>query len=135
MRTVWISAAIAIAGCTAGPQRPVPGQIIPAGQWGGEQIALDVAADGSGRIEMSCASAEFNGPVSLDSGGHFLTAGRFAAGTGVAMKDAPPPVPANISGRLDPGGILWLDIALAGSYPVRNARLKRGATPNLLRCL
>ena len=110
------------------------GQML-SGQWGGDQIALEIAADGSGQIEMSCASAAFAGPVKLDIGGHFLTAGQFTRGTGVAMINPPPPVPANISGRLDQGGVLWLDIALADSYPVRNARLRRGAAPNLLRCL
>ena len=111
------------------------GQTLPAGQWGGDQIALEIAADGSGQIEMSCASAAFAGPVKLDIGGHFLTSGRFSRGTGVAMTNPPAALPANISGRLDRDGVLWLDIALADSYPVRNARLRRGTAPNLLRCL
>lgn len=135
MRTPALLVALALAGCATATGSSNDGQMLPVGQWGGEQIALDIAADGSGRIELSCASAEFDGPVKLDVGGHFLTAGRFALGTGVAMKDPPPPVPANISGRLDETGTLWLDIALRDSYPVRSARLKRGATPNLLRCL
>jgi hypothetical protein len=44
-------------------------------------------------------------------------------------------VPANISGRLDRDGTLWLDIALRDSYPVRSARLHLGVEPKLLRCL
>ena len=129
-------AALALLACgCATPPALSQVQTIPPGHWGGDQIALEIRADGSGRIELSCASAEFTGPVKLDIGGHFLTSGRYWRGTGVAMRDPPPPVPASISGRLDRGGIVWLDIALADSYPVRSARLERGAEPNLLRCL
>ena len=129
-------ALLALLGCgCAHHAASIEGQRIPAGQWGGDQISLEIAADGSGRIELSCASAAFAGPVKLDIGGHFLTAGQINRGTGVATMEPPPAVPANISGRLDQGGVLWLDIALADSYPVRNARLQRGAAPNLLRCL
>ena len=128
------AAALLLAGCVHGEYRP-EGSTIPAGRWGGDQIALEIRGDGSGRIELSCASAEFTGPVKLDIGGHFLTSGRYWRGTGVAMRDPPPPAPASISGRLDRNGILWLDIALAESYPVRSARLELGATPKLLRCL
>ncbi len=133
--TSGLLALVALAGCVSAPNPSNAKQMLPAGQWGGEQVALEIAGDGSGRIELSCASAEFAGPVKLDVGGHFLTSGRFSRGTGVAMMNPPPPVPAQISGRLDRGGVLWLDIALADSYPVRRARLKRGAVPNLVRCL
>lgn len=109
--------------------------MLPPGKWGGDQIALEISEDGRGRIELSCGSAEFAGPVKLDIGGHFLTEGRYARGTGVAMMNPPPPVAATISGRLDAGGVLWLDIATRDSYPVRSARLRRGAEPQLLRCL
>lgn len=124
------AALVMLAGCATVPPA---GHL--AGSWGGDQVALEIAADGSGRIELSCASAEFAGPVKLDIGGHFLTSGRFFRGTGVAMVEPPLPVPANISGRLDANGTLWLDIALRDSYPVRSAKLKRGAEPVLMRCL
>lgn len=118
---------------TAEPDRH--GQALPSGDWGGDQIALHVAPDGSGTIEMSCASARFAGPVTVDVGGHFLTAGTFTRGTGVETMQPPPSVNANISGRLDQDATLWLDIALGDSYPVRSARLTRGAPAKLLRCL
>ena len=133
MQRVTLLALLA-AGCSAVPLPP-GSPTLPPGQWGGDQVGLVIGPDGSGRIEMSCASAEFDGPVSLDSGGHFLVAGRFRSGTGVAMIDPPPPVAANISGRLDGPDDLWLDIALRDSYPLRNARLRRGREPALLRCL
>lgn len=120
------------AACAALPVTPVS---LPPGQWGGEQIALEVAPDGSGRIELSCGSAGWTGPVKVDVGGHFLTFGHYERGTGVAMQSPPPPEPASISGRLDRSGILWLDIALRDTYPVRSARLQRGAAANLMRCL
>ncbi len=127
--------ALALGGCAPAPGSLLQTQVLPPGQWGGDQIALEVSADGNGHIELSCATAEFAGPVKVDIGGHFLAKGTFTRGTGVATMQPPPSVPANISGRLDRGGILWLDIATRDSYPVRSARLARGAAPNLLRCL
>ncbi|MES2000792.1 MAG: hypothetical protein V4444_00550 [Pseudomonadota bacterium] len=132
---VPLVAAIVMSGCATAPPGAGNEVTLPPGQYGGDQIALDVAADGGGHIELSCASAEFTGPVKLDPGGHFLTAGSYTRGTGVATIQPPPSLPANISGRLDSDGTLWLDIALRDSYPLRSVRLKRGAAPNLMRCL
>lgn len=132
MKRPAIAAALLLAHCAT----PNPdGRATLVGRWGGEQIALALSADGSGRIDLSCAFATFAGPVMLDVGGHFLTNGEYVRGTGVATVDPPAAIPATISGRLDRDGILWLDIAAGGSYPVRSARLRRGAEPQLLRCL
>ena len=135
MKTVLPLAALSLAACASAPGPASQGDTLPPGRWAGEQIALEISPSGGGHIELSCASAEFLGPVKVDVGGHFLTEGRFARGTGVATQDGPAWVPANISGRVDPGGVLWLDIALRDSYPVRSARLEHGAEANLLRCL
>lgn len=125
----------ALAGCAAGSGSSPHPATLPPGMWGGDQVALTVSEDGPSRIELSCGSAEFEAPVKLDIGGHFLTEGRYSRGTGVATLQPPQGIPANISGRLDRDGLLWLDVATRDSYPVRSARLKRGAAPNLLRCL
>lgn len=135
MSRIVAAAAFFLASCATAPQSPGEARLLPPGKWGGDQIALEISEDGRGRIELSCGSAEFAGPVKLDIGGHFLTEGSYARGTGVAMMNPPPPVAATISGRLDAGGVLWLDVATRDSYPVRSARLRRGAEPNLLRCL
>jgi hypothetical protein len=124
--------ALLASSCAHAPER---GTTLPAGQWGGDQVALEISPDGLGRITMSCAEAEFAGPVKLDVGGHFLTSGSYTRGTGVATTEPPVAVPATISGRLDPGGVLWLDVATRDSYPVRSARLQRGVPGKLLRCL
>ena len=129
MRSILL--ALVLAGCATATVEPVT----LAGDWGGEQISLHVTADGIGHIELSCASVEFAGPVTVGVGGHFLTKGAFRRGTGVATMHPPPAEPATISGRLDPGGHLWLDVAIRDSYPVRSARLERGVEANLLRCL
>ena len=123
------------AGCVHSGAAPGDGRTIPPGQWGGDQIALEISANGRGHVSLSCGSADFRGPVKLDVGGHFLTAGTYTRGSGVETVDGPTPVPASISGRLDPGGALWLDIAIARAYPVRSARLHRGVAPKLVRCL
>ncbi|GAA4711199.1 hypothetical protein H9L13_02315 [Sphingomonas lutea] len=135
MRNALILFSLIASGCASAPQPSHVGGNLPSGRWGGDQVALEISADGSGRIEMSCATAEFAGPVKVDVGGHFLTDGRFARGTGVATREGPEWVPATISGRVDGRETLWLDIALRDSYPVRSARLTRNAEPNLLRCL
>ena len=128
-------AAGSLAACAMATQSSREGQTPPPGDWGGDQVELRVAPDGGGHIELSCASVEFDGPVKLDVGGHFLTKGIYAPGTGVATMQPPASVPANISGRLDERGVLWLDVATRDSYPVRSARLERGKPANLLRCL
>jgi hypothetical protein len=96
---------------------------------------LEISPDGDGTIIMSCAQAEFAGPVMVDVGGHFLAHGTYTRGTPIATIGPLPSVPANISGRVDDGGVLWLDIAIAGGYPLRSARLRRGAQAILMRCL
>ena len=128
-------ALVVVGGCAAAPGLSREEGTLPPGQWGGDQIALEISADGSGHVELSCGSADFAGPVKVGLGGHFLTTGRYVRGTGVATMEPPASVPANISGRLDRGGILWLDIAVRDAYPVRSARLQRGVEPKLLRCL
>ena len=135
MKTASIFLSLLASGCASVPEPAHVGATLPAGRWGGHQVALEIAADGSGRVDMSCATAEFAGPVKVDVGGHFLTQGRYARGTGVATREGPAWAPATISGRVDGRETLWLDIALRDSYPVRSARLTRNAEPNLLRCL
>jgi hypothetical protein len=135
IRVAGLAMLLLASGCTYPSGSSFRGSTLPSGQWGGEQIALEISADGHGHVTLSCGSADFAGPVKLDVGGHFLTAGTFARGTGVEMVQPPPPLPANISGRLDPGGVIWLDIATRDSYPVRGARLRRGPPSNLVRCL
>jgi hypothetical protein len=123
------------AGCARSWEASEEGRTLPPGQWGGDQIGLEISATGRGHVSLSCGSADFTGPVKLDVGGHFLTAGTYTRKTGVETVDGPVPVPANISGRLEPGGVLWLDVAIARAYPVRSARLRRGAAAKLVGCL
>src|SRR3954447_6653101 len=75
-----LALAVLLGGCVSAPGLSRERESIPPGQWGGDQIALDVSADSRGHVELSCASAEFTGPVKLGVGGHFLTrAGSFQA--------------------------------------------------------
>ena len=134
MRTVGAAAlALLAAGCAHAPYNP-EGATIPAGRWGGEQIALDIDESGSGRITLPCAGASFSGPVKLDIGGHYLVTGTYTQGSGAPPPQPPVPQPANISGRLDSDGTLWIDIAIRDSYPVRSARLRRGREAVIHHC-
>lgn len=134
MRAV-IAAALAViaSGCAHGEYRP-EGTGIPAGRWGGDQIALDIDGAGSGRITLPCAGAAFSGPVKLDIGGHYLTAGTYIQGSGAPPPQPPVPRPANISGRLDRDGTLWLDVATRDGWIVKSARLWRGREPVIHHC-
>ena len=125
--------ALLASGCAHGAYHP-EGSTIPAGRWGGDQIALDIDASGAGQITLPCAGARFDGPVKLGVGGHFLTEGRFIQGSGAPPPVPPSPVAATISGRLDQDGTLWLDVAARASYPVRSAKLRRGREPVIHHC-
>ena len=95
---------------------------------------MDVDPSGSGIVTLPCAAAAFAGPVKLDIGGHFFTAGTFTQGSGAPPVEAPSPVPANISGRLDSDGTLWLDIATLEGRVVESAQLQLGREPVIHHC-
>ena len=130
---IAVLAVLLLAGCAHGEYHP-EGTLLPTGQWGGDQIGLEVDASGAGQISLPCASARFEGPIKLDIGGHFFTSGTYTQGSGAPPTQPPAPVPANIGGRLDQDGTLWLDVATRDSYSVRSARLWRSRESVIHHC-
>ena len=134
-RTLPLALAFLASGCAQPIQSASVPQAFAAGRWAGDQVELELFPDGHGLVTLPCAKVEFAGPLKRDIGGHFLAAGLLTSSAGPDTRPPRSAVPANVSGRLDPGGILWLDVALRDSYPVRSVRLRRGSSSNLLRCL
>ncbi len=119
----------ALAGCAYHPE----GNVL-AGHWGGDQASLAIDPDGRANIRMGCASADFDGPVKLDVGGHWLRDGTFTQGSGAPPPVPPSPVPAMIGGRLDRDGTLWLSIATSDGQRLDNAKLYRNRQPGFALC-
>lgn len=104
------------------------------GNWGGSEASLSIDADGRGTIMMGCASAQVDGPITLDVGGHWLRSGSFTQGSGAPPPVPPTPVPAMVSGRLDADGTLWLSIATSNGQPLSNSKLYRDREPSFFIC-
>ena len=130
-RAALIAAVLLSGACAHEPQH---NSTVPVGRWGGDQIGLDISPSGSGVITLPCAGAVFNGPVRLDVGGHFLTAGTFTQSSGAPAVEPSVPLPANISGRLDNDDTLWLDVATRDGLVVRSAPLRLGREPVIHHC-
>lgn len=130
MRTAIVLGALLAGGCATTDRAPAP----LAGRFGGDQAELLIDDAGGGRVILPCAAAAFEGPVMLDAGGHWLKAGTFTQGSGAPPPEPPQPQPANISGRLDRDGSLWLSIATRGGLVVNNARLYRDRATTIAFC-
>lgn len=104
------------------------------GRWGGEQIELSFDDAGDGRIALPCASATIEGPVTLDVGGHWMKSGTYTQGSGAPPPAPPIPIPANISGRLDADGTLWISLATSEGMKVENLKLHRDRAATLYFC-
>jgi hypothetical protein len=63
---------------------------VAAGKWGGQNVELDVTADGA-RLRFSCAQGDIEHPLTLDAEGRFSAKGTFVAGAmGPVREDDPP---------------------------------------------
>jgi hypothetical protein len=94
---------------------------ILSGQWTNGSVALFIDRNG-GSAHWQCAEARFAEALRVGVGGHFLVGGTYERRAGSSRAQ---PEPANISGRLDKGGILWLDVATARGLAVASQRLTR----------
>ena len=130
VKAAFLSAALALPACVTVSNA---GQTL-SGKWGGDQVELSFAEDGSGHVTLPCAGAQFDGPVRTDVGGHWLKSGTYTQGSGAPPPTPPVPVPANISGRLDRDGTLWLSIATSDGMKVDNRKLRQGQPANLQYC-
>src|SRR5262245_7180235 len=87
-RAAWLVAAACLAPLVA-PSDAEAGKrprLLASGQWGGEHVQLDVAADGA-RIEFDCGHGSITEPFALKPDGGFDLAGTYTREGGPTRQD------------------------------------------------
>lgn len=104
------------------------------GSWGGAHVGLLVTAD-SGTITYDCAHGSLNAPIRSDGSGRFDVGGVHVREHGgpVRMDEVPNALPARYRGQIN-GDRMELRVLMA-SDTLGPFTLKRGNTPQLVRCL
>jgi hypothetical protein len=106
------------------------------GEWGGEHVALTVAASGA-TLEYDCASGTIDEPLNPDGSGRFEARGTFVPGKGGPAIEGEEPVgyPALHQGTTD-GETMTLRVTrLDTGESVGTFVLALGAAPQVFRCL
>lgn len=108
-------------------------QRIPAGNWGGLHINMNVGAK-SAAIEYDCASGVIQGPLVLDGEGNFNLRGihRIERGGPVRADEKPNEVPATYTGSIK-GDTMTLNLKLSDS-DVETFTLEKGKEGELFKC-
>jgi len=106
-------------------------QVLPAGTWGGEHIAMTVDGEGA-QIEFDCAVGDISSPIILDADGRFSIRGTYRA-------ESPAPVNeggggnAVYTGTLK-GDKLQLGIAIDGRSEPLSFELTHNQPGKLAKC-
>ena len=121
---------VAMIGVTARTQKM---RRIAQGAWGGEHISMKVEAK-SATIEYDCASGVIDGPLIVDSNGHFNLRGthKMERGGPVRLNDEPKPIPATYTGSIN-GNTMTLTLKLADAED-ETFTLEKGKTGELFKC-
>ncbi|MEO6387402.1 MAG: hypothetical protein ABIT16_02930 [Croceibacterium sp.] len=122
--------ALALAGCATVPPGPL------AGSWGARGVSLVLDAQ-QGHLEYDCAAGTIAGPLVPDAAGRFAADGTHTPGQGGPVRiDQPPPSwPARYTGIVR-GDTIQLSVEVpARALSLGPFTLRRGAQPQLLRCL
>ena len=108
-------------------------QVIPAGNWGGPHINMNVGAK-SATIEYDCASGVIQGPLVLDREGNFNLRGihRIERGGPVRADEKPNEVPAAYTGSIK-GNTMTLNLKLSDSDE-ETFTLEKGKEGELFKC-
>jgi hypothetical protein len=108
-------------------------QRIATGVWGGEHISIKVGAK-SATIEYDCAHGVINGPLVVDSNGHFNLRGMHSMERGgpVRADDNPKQHPATYTGSIK-GNTMTLNLKLDDS-DVETFTLEKGKAGELFKC-
>jgi hypothetical protein len=122
-----------LCGCTAAGGLP-SGNAELDGAWGGLHAGLTLTAEG-GTTSYDCAHGTLGAPVRPDREGRFEVAGLHVREHGgpVRMGEVPDSEPARYLGRVT-GDQMVLRVVV-GSDTLGPFTLKRGAAPQLFRCL
>lgn len=132
IRRSTLLAALLVAGCET---ITAPARV--SGQWGGEHVGLMLNEGGGGALDYDCAAGSIDGPVMTDTAGRFIATGTHTPGHGGPDRigQVPPRHPATYSGSVR-GDLMTLVIDVpAIAARIGPYRLRRGAMPNLMRCL
>ncbi len=132
MLRIVIAAAAALSGC-ATPQ--VVARSL-SGSWGGTHVGLTLDA-AAGRLDYDCAAGTILGPVMVNAAGQFRATGTHTPGTGgpVRQDHVPPAYPAIYQGSVR-GDRMMLSVSVPSrGFVIGPYGLRRGAAPNLMRCL
>jgi hypothetical protein len=128
---VAAAAALSLAACG---ESPTAADIV--GAWGGEHVALTIAATGAA-LEFDCAHGSIEERIVPDADGGFDVAGIYVREHGGPVREGEPPDshPARYTGRIDGSRmtltvLLTDDPAFAASYTLR-----RGEPPQVYRCV
>ena len=125
------------AALTAGPvcgRASAPSDVT--GSWGGEHVGLEVTDSGA-TIEYDCATGTIDGPLHPDGAGRFDARGTHVRGHGGPDREGevPDAHPARYTGRVE-GGRMTLTVGETDTgATVGTFSLRRGAAPQVFRCL
>jgi len=108
-------------------------QRISTGLWGGQHININVGSK-SATIEYDCASGEINGPLLVDSDGHFNLRGvhRRERGGPVRADEKASEEPATFTGTIK-GNTMTLNLKL-GDSDEETFTLEKGKPGELFKC-
>lgn len=120
---------LALTSCASVPTGPAL-----TGAWGGDHVGLTLQPAG-GSLDYDCASGTI-GPVTMLSGGRFTATGTHSPGHGGPdrVDEVPARLGAVYSGSVR-GDTMVLNVSVDPATVLGPYTLRRGAQPNLLRCL
>jgi hypothetical protein len=118
---------------TSSPSGNGKTSVVPAGDWGGEHIALTITAEGAD-FEFDCAMGHIKTPLLIDNHGHFSVKGLYKVERpAAAFVDDSNGSEVLYSGTLK-GNTIHLDIAFPGRSDHMTFDLVRGQEPRLNKC-
>jgi hypothetical protein len=105
------------------------------GQWGGQNVQLDVAEDGA-QLRFSCARGKIELPLTLDAEGRFSAEGTFVAqGMGPTREDDPPKSRAAVYSGAVRNNLMTLTVTVADSKEEGGTfELTQGKPGSIRRC-
>lgn len=128
-----LPAVLAIVGATACVTAMPTGPLT--GSWGGQHVGLTITPAG-GTLEYDCAVGRIDGPLIVQPDGRFKASGTHFPGIGGPERigEIRPAYPTDYIGSVR-GDRMTLTARVANGVLLGPFELRRGAEPNLLRCL
>ena len=132
MRIPWAWTGLLLLGAGGDPVSASRVRQVPAGEWGGEHVALSVGTTG-GSIEFDCGHGSLDAPLKLDGQGRFDIKGVFVREGGPVREGPEERQGARYSGTSD-GKTLELTVEFASGERIGTFQLARGAAARLRKC-